>query len=130
MKAQPEWLDRVDVDAMHDELIAEHGGAHGVRDEGLLLSALARPRDRLAYDESADLCAIAAAYAFGLAKNHAYVDGNKRIAFMAMWSFLRINGVVIEAGEPEVVTLIVGVADGGVPEASIAGWLRSHTKRV
>lgn len=115
------------ADTIHHEQITEHGGSHGVRDEGLLSSALARPRDRWGYDENADVCALAAAYAFGLAKNHPYIDGNKRVALHVMYVFLRANGLVLDAPEPEVVTTMLGVADGSVSEANLAAWLRQRT---
>ena len=128
---EPTWLERVDVDTMHHAQIAEHGGSHGVRDEGMLESALARPRNRFAYEgDSIDIAALAASYGFGLAKNHAYIDGNKRIAFIAMFAFLRLNGWRIRAPEPEVVTLMIAVADGSVDENALAAWLRSHTEAV
>lgn len=124
------WVARAVVDAMHDEQIAEHGGSHGVRDDGLLESARARPRDRFGYDESADIFALAAAYGYGLAKNHAYVDGNKRIAFVTMAVFLVLNQLMINAGEPEVVTVMLGVADGSISEGELAAWLRAHCSRL
>jgi len=123
---EPRWVSREVADAIHHEQIAEHGGSLGVRDEGLLLSALARPRDRWAYDHDADLCAIAAAYAFGLAKNHAYVDGNKRVALHVTYVFLRANHLVLDAPEPEIVAVMLAVADGTLSETALALWLREH----
>ncbi|HEV2180112.1 MAG TPA: type II toxin-antitoxin system death-on-curing family toxin [Gemmatimonadaceae bacterium] len=130
MKRAPTWVDRSVVEAMHDAQVAEHGGFYGVRDEGLLESALARPRDRFNYDQSADLCAIAAAYGFGLAKNHAFVDGNKRVALVTMGVFLVLNHLMIKADEPEIVTVMLGVAGSSISEDELAAWLRAHTKRL
>lgn len=113
---------------MHADQIRQHGGALGLRDEGLLESVLHRPRDRRHDEPEADLARIAAAYGSGLARNHPFVDGNKRVAFQAMYVFLGLNGYRIEATEPEVVTLMVGVADGSVPEEALADWLREHLR--
>ncbi len=99
---EPHWLSRLVVDAMKLDQIREHGGQPGLRDENLLESALARPLNKFAYEGTHDLAELAAAYGYGLARNHAYVDGNKRIAFMAMYVFLAMNGFEIEASEPEV----------------------------
>jgi death-on-curing protein len=124
---EPLWLVRLAVDAMQHELLAQHGGLHGVRDENALESALGRPRDKWAYEPDADLATLAAAYGFGLAKNHAYNDGNKRIAFVAMYTFLGLNDLEIEAPEPAVVQLMVSVASGTTSESELATWLREHT---
>lgn len=127
-RKEPWWIERVDVDALHDDQIAQHGGTYGVRDDGLILSALARPRNLWLYDETADLCALAAAYAFGLAKNHGYVDANKRVALHVTYVFLRINGTVFDAPEPEIVSTLNALADGSASEGAFADWLRDHTK--
>ncbi|MEO8623460.1 MAG: type II toxin-antitoxin system death-on-curing family toxin [bacterium] len=111
---------------MQHELLSQHGGLRGVRDENALESALGRARDKWTYDPDADLAAIAAAYGFGLAKNHAYNDGNKRIAFVAMYTFLGLNDLEIEAPEPAVVQLMVDVASGTTSESELAAWLRGH----
>ena len=112
------------LDAIHDAQLREHGGSLGVLDDGLLESALARPRQKLAYAGRPDLATLAAAYAFGLAKNHGFVDGNKRAAFMAAYVFLGLNGKDLEAAEPDVVTTMEGVADGRVTDAELAKWIR------
>ena len=117
------------LDAMHEAQLREHGGAPGVRDDGMIESALARPRHKLAYRAKADLATLAAAYAFGLARNHGYVDGNKRVAFMAAYAFLFMNGRELEALEPEVVAVIEGLAAGHRSEVELAAWLRSRIVR-
>ncbi len=124
---EPVWITRLAADAMHHELLTQHGGLAGVRDETALESALARPRDKWGYDHEADLALLGAAYGFGLAKNHGYNDGNKRIAFAVMYTFLGINGLEIEAPEPAVVQLMLDVASGSLSEATLAEWLRKNT---
>lgn len=114
------------LDALHDEQLREHGGATGVRDEGMLEAALARPRHKWAYAKAPDLATLAAAYGFGLARNHGFVDGNKRTAFMALYVFLALNDFELVADEPEVVTIIDGVAAGRTPEAKLAVWVRQR----
>ena len=118
------------LDAIHQAQLAEHGGLAGVRDDGLLESALARPRHKFVYATKPDFGALAAAYAFGLARNHGFVDGNKRVAFMAAYVFLGLNGQEIEATEPEVVTAMEGVAAGRISEASLAAWIRKRLRPV
>ena len=114
------------LDAIHQAQIREHGGAPGVRDEGALESALARPRQKFGYGAKLDWGTLAAAYAFGLAKNHGFVDGNKRVAFMAAYVFLGLNGYDLEVSEPEVAATIEAVAAGRVTEARLATWFRAH----
>ena len=125
-RSEPVRLDRLVVDAVQFDLIRTHGGLPGVRDENVLESALARARQRWAYGRAPDLASLAAAYGHGLARNHPYRDGNKRIAFMAMAVFLELNGFEIEATEAEIVTLMVGLAAGDVSEVALARWLRAH----
>jgi len=124
--AEPIWLDRAIVEAIHSEQVLEHGGSHGLRDEGLLESALARPRNRWEYDPTSDPATLAAAYGFGIAKNHPFVDGNKRAALVAIYTFLMMNDLELEAPEPEVLNTIVGLADGTISEDSLALWIRTH----
>ena len=123
---EPRWLAVVHILAIHSDQIQSHGGSLGLRDRGLLESAIERPRNRLHHDPDADLPALAAAYGFGLANNHPFVDGNKRVAFQSMYLFLGLNGFRIEALEEEVVTTIVSLARGDLDEASLAAWLRQH----
>lgn len=126
IRSEPVWLTRLIIEALHDRLIREYGGSPGVRDEGLIESALARPRQKWAYTETADLSLLAAAYAFGLAKNHGFVDGNKRIGATAMGVFLGLNGLELEAPEPELVAAITAVAAGEWTEDHLAVWIREH----
>jgi death-on-curing protein len=118
------------LDAIHEAQIREHGGSLGVRDEGLLESALARPQHKFEYAVKSDWGMLAAAYAFGLAKNHGFVDGNKRVAFMAAYVFLGLNGYDLDAGEPEVVATMEGVAASTVTEAALAKWFRSRVQPI
>jgi death-on-curing protein len=122
----PTWLRRVVVDAIHADQVRAHGGLPGVRDENVLESALARPQQKHAYDPKIDLAGLAAAYAFGLARNHPYRDGNKRIAFLALVTFLGINGKDFDASEEDVVSTMLALADGSLTEAQLARWVRSH----
>lgn len=122
---EPTWLSTSIVEAIHLSQIREHGGRLGFRDKNALQSAMARPVNRWHYDQ-ADITALAAAYGYGLAKNHCFIDGNKRIAFMAMYTFLGLNGYDLEATEHEVVDLMVAVADGSVSEEQLAFWLHRH----
>lgn len=123
--SQPVWLSRPIIEALHADQIREHGGAAGIRDEGLLESALARPRQRWSYERDVDLASLAAEYGFGLAKNHPFLDGNKRIAFVATNVFLILNGFEIEAPEPAVVDAMQRVADGRLDRNGFGDWVRS-----
>jgi death on curing protein len=124
---EPRWLTVAYLLALHSDQIQAHGGSLGLRDRGLLESALERPRNRFHYDSDADLPALAAAYGFGLANNHPFVDGNKRVAFQAMYLFLGLNGFRIEAPEEEVVVLILSLASGQLDEPALAAWLREQS---
>ena len=126
--SEPKWLTRTVVDAIHNDQLREHGGLPGIRDENVLESALARPRQKWHYLDT-DLATLAAAYGFGLVKNHPYRDGNKRIGFLALVTFLGINGQDLRATDAEVVTEIVALADGSVSEDDLAGWIRRHSGR-
>jgi death-on-curing protein len=125
---EPTWLDRLTVDAMHHDQLRRHGGLFGTRDENALESALARPRHRWGYEPGTDLCALAAAYGFGLANNHAYIDGYKRIALIAMYTFLGVHGLEIVAPEEEVVQVMLDVASHARDEAALAAWLRERVE--
>ena len=129
-QAEPLWLERRWVDALHFQQLQRFGGLHGVRDGGAIDSALARPRNRWTYGEERELAALAAACAFGLARNHGYADGNKRIAFVAAAVFLELNGWEMEAPQPEVVRTIVALAAGELGEEDLAGWIRAHVRAV
>ena len=124
----PEWLEEGEVLAIHESLLSLHGGAEGMRDEGLLQSALARPRQLCSYgDPRPDICALAAAYAAGIINNHPFVDGNKRTGFILAYAFLRLNGLELRAGEAETYEIIMALASGSLPESGFAQWLRKWT---
>lgn len=112
---------------LHDESLAQHGGASGLRDEGLLESALARPLNLVAYGTS-DHADLAAAYASGLAKNHAFVDGNKRVAFLAVGLFLGLNGYRLAATQPDATAAVLALAGSELGEAEFAAWVRTHSQ--
>jgi death-on-curing protein len=129
-RSEPTWLTRLVVDAIHNDQLREHGGLPGIRDENVLESALARPQQKWEYADNADVSMLAAAYAFGLVKNHPYRDGNKRIGFLALVTFLELNGYELHATDGEVVAEIVALADGSISEDSLADWVRRNsTKR-
>ncbi|MDI9598480.1 MAG: type II toxin-antitoxin system death-on-curing family toxin [Acidobacteriota bacterium] len=123
---EPRWVDRLVVEAVQFDLIREHGGMPGLRDEHALEAALARLRQRRAYRADADLAELAAAYGHGLATGHPFHDGNKRIAFVTMAVFLELNGVQLEAEEPEVVTVVLALAAGEMTEEELASWVRAR----
>jgi death on curing protein len=121
------WLLEETLTAIHHRQIAEHGGSEGLRDEGLLLSALARPQNLLAYGEPApDLASLAAAYAYGIARNHPFVDGNKRTALVAARTFLILNGVDLEATQDDKVLTFLNLAEGTISEEQLADWIRKR----
>jgi death-on-curing protein len=126
---EPRWLSRIVVDAIHSDQLREHGGLPGVRDENVLESALARPQRKWHYGAETDVPMLAAAYAFGLVKNHPYRDGNKRIGFLAMVTFLGINGHEFGAPDADVVAEFLALADGSVSEDELANWIREHVAK-
>jgi death-on-curing protein len=126
---EPIWLVAQIVLAIHDDLLAQHGGLFGLRDTGLFESALARPRHRWEYGEAEDLFDCAASYGFGIAKNHAFNDGNKRTAFQSMYTLLGLNGLELNATEIDAVKVMIGVANGSIPEKRLATWLRDNTAK-
>ena len=125
---EPEWVDPSVVESFHYEQIREHGGLHGIRDQGMLESALGRPQQLYAYG-SPDLCAMAAAYAFGLAKNHPYLDGNKRTAAITCELFLNLNGIEFSVDEVAKYPHYLALASGEHTEESFATWLRTVTSK-
>ena len=127
MPARWRWIDRRALELLHDESLAEHGGAAGLRDEGLLESALARPLNLAAYREP-DVHALAAAYGVGLAKNHPFVDGNKRAAFLAVGLFLALNRWRLTAPQADATLTMLAVASGQMDEDTFARWLRQHSR--
>ena len=121
------WIERSVILAAHDEQLAEHGGSPGIRDAGLLDSALARPLNRAAYGKP-DAAELAAAYAYGLATNHPFVDGNKRIAFIALELFLALNGHRLVIDDVNCAMSMLAVAAGTMKETALADWIRRHSK--
>jgi len=123
------WLSLELVEAVHERQLLEHGGGTGVRDQGMLESALARPQQLQAYGgEEVDLVALAAAYAFGLSRNHPFVDGNKRTAAVACELFLELNGYVLVAEDSELYPVFLGLAAGELTEEALTDWLRRNSR--
>ena len=123
------WIDSVLALAIHDRQLAEHGGAGGVRDQNLLESALARPQQMFTYaDSEPDLAELAAALAHGLARNHPFVDGNKRTAMVACETFIELNGGTLYADDADLFPLILQIADGRLSASEFAAWLRAHLR--
>ena len=126
MSKAPAWIDKQALLLLHKESLAQFGGAGGLRDEGLLESALARPVNKHSYEGCRDLAVLAAAYAFGLARNHPFVDGNKRAAFLAVGVFLAINGHRLTATPIDAIEAILALASGSLDEAQFADWIREN----
>jgi death-on-curing protein len=124
------WIDARDALAFHTQLLAAHGGASGVRDEGLLESALARPRQLAAYGENVDPCELAAVYTAGIIRNHPFVDGNKRTGFLIGVLFLELNGYRFTASEAEATRLVIELAAGALSESAYAAFLRDNAART
>ncbi|MES2861377.1 MAG: type II toxin-antitoxin system death-on-curing family toxin [Pseudomonadota bacterium] len=125
--AEPVWLDRPAVLRAHDEVVALTGGAVGVRDIGLLESALARPENVFAYEGERDVLVLAATYAVGIARNHPFIDGNKRAAFVGMAVFLGRNGFRLTATQSSAIEMMLGVAAGEIDTQVLTAWLRDNT---
>jgi death-on-curing protein len=119
------WLSRELILAVHDEQLAEHGGSTGLRDPGLLDSALARPLNRAAYGEP-DVAELAALYAMAIARNHPFVDGNKRTAYVALETFLALNGCVFAASDAEAVVMMLDMASGEAADEEFTAWVRQY----
>jgi death-on-curing protein len=126
--SQPRWISKKALLLLHEESLSEFGGARGLRDEGLLESALARPRNTHAYNPAATLAELAASYCYGIAKNHAFVDGNKRAAFLSVGLFLAINGYRLTASQVDAIETVLGVAAGTVSERELALWIAQNSK--
>lgn len=126
---EPVWIDERDALALHDRLLALDGGAAGVRNVGLLQSALARPQQLHAYGDDPDAIDMAGAYMGGIVRNHPFVDGNKRTAFVVGVLFLEINGHRFAATEEHATQAVLGLADGTMDEASFVRWLRANVSR-
>ena len=130
MTREIEWIRLESVHAMHSRQIAEHGGSEG-HDEGLLQSALARPENLFAYGgDEVDVAALAASYAFGIARNHPFLDGNKRTALVVSVTFLNLNGYDFDATPAEIYAAFLGLAEGTVSEDELAEWFRTRLYRI
>jgi death on curing protein len=127
---EPVWVSRLVLDAVHFDQLREHGGLPGVREEDTLEAALARPRQRWAYEPQSDLAALAAAYGWGLVTSHPYRDGNKRTAFLAMATFLGLNGFEIDASHEAVVTIMIATAAGQLTEGQLRDWIQTHLVKL
>lgn len=125
-----QWVAKAVVLAIHEEQLAEHGGAAGLRDQGLLDSALSRPLNLAAYDDGADAADLAAAYASGILRNHPFVDGNKRTATIVALIFLAENGFELAADDPSLLEMILGAAEGSQSDENLASWFRRHLRPV
>ena len=123
---EPTWLTLDIIETIHLDLIKVHGGHHGYRDKSLVEAALARPLHCFNYETSSDIFSLAAAYGFALTKNHGFIDGNKRVAFMAMYIFLGLNGYELDAPEQEVVDIILKLSNSSLEENELAQWLRNN----
>ncbi len=119
------WIDATVIETIHDAQLAEHGGLLGVRDAGLLASALARPQNLALYG-TPDMAELAAAYGYGISRNHAFIDGNKRTGFVAAELFCALNGFELVANDSDCVLTMLAVASGEITEAAFANWLRAH----
>jgi death-on-curing protein len=126
---EPVWIETRDVLAIHDRLLALHGGASGLRDQGLLESALARPRQHYAYADSPDILEMAALYTAGVVRNHPFIDGNKRAGFVIGVLFLELNGFEIRASEEDATQAVTSLAAGTLDEAGYSSWLRENARR-
>jgi death on curing protein len=128
-KKEPVWIDERDVLAIHDRLLALHGGTKGLRERGLLQSALARPRQHYTYSEDVGIVEMASIYTSGIVRNHPFVDGNKRAGFTAGVLFLELNGFEFFASEEDVIRMVFSLAAHELDEAGYTAWLRSNVKR-
>ena len=129
MRHEPRWIDKQALLLLHAESLAEHGGLEGLRDEGLLDSTLARPLNLFGYEETAGLADLAVAYGLGIARNHPFVDGNKRAAFLSIGLFLGLNGKRLVADQVDAIQVMLSVASGDFSEADLAAWIKAHMKR-
>lgn len=125
--AEPEWIELATVKAAHDRSIALHGGLPGLRDEGLLESAMERPRNRYFYEGVEDVVELAATYCVAVASNHPFADGNKRAAFLCLLLFLRLNGRRLTADRVDATRVVLGVAAGEMGIEALAGWIRANS---
>ena len=128
MTREPKWIDKRALLLLHEESLAAFGGARGMRDEGLLDSALARPVNKFLYEKIHDLAALAAAYGFGIARNHAFVDGNKRAAYLAMGLFIAINGKRLRPDQLDAIQTVLALAAGNIDDAVLAKWIGANLR--
>ena len=128
MTGEPVWVDKTALCLLHAESLAEHGGPEGIRDEGLLESALARPQNLLAYGQTDDIATLAAADAYGIVQNHPFVDGNKRAAFISIGLFLGLNDLQLTADQADATLTILQLAAGEMAEAELAVWIGKHVQ--
>lgn len=128
-RKEPLWIEERDVLAIHDRLLALHGGATGLRDRGLLESALARPRQHHAYAGRSDIVEMAALYTAGIVRNHPFIDGNKRTGFVIGVLFLELHGFDFKASEPDATQAVMALAAGTLDEAAFTAWWRENAKR-
>jgi len=124
---EPKWLNELSVVLLHAESVAEHGGSEGLRDRGLLQSALERARNLYVYEGVTEVARLAAAYGFGIARNHPFLDGNKRTAFLAIGLFLLKNGYVLETDDTEATRTMFALASGALTEAELVEWIRRYS---
>jgi death-on-curing protein len=129
IEAEPVWIGAFDARVLHERLLAIHGGLEGVRDEGLLDSAIARPRQIIGYEPAADLIDLASAYTVGIVKNHPFIDGNKRVGFVVGVLFLELNGYHFNASEVDAADAVLAVAAGALDEAGFTRFLRENSTR-
>ena len=129
MNGEPRWISTKALLLLHEESLSEFGGSRGLRDEGLLASALARPQNTRAYNPAATLAELAASYCYGVARNHAFVDGNKRAAFLRVGLFLSINGWRLTASQVDATRIVLDVASGSVTEPELALWIAQNSKK-
>lgn len=127
---EPLWILSETVYAIHDAQLSQHGGSDGIRDAGLIESAIARPQNIYGYEEESTAPRLAAAYCFGLAKNHGFVDGNKRVAAVVCELFLELNGYVLTAQDAEWLKIMLSVADGSLNETPLTEWLAQNVSAV
>lgn len=130
MKREPKWLNRKIAEAIHLDQIKQHGGSLGIRDIGLLESALDRPKNQWHSKPESTIFELTASLGIGVAKNHPFMDGNKRTSFLLMYVFLATNGYLIDTSEEEVVTTMLKVADGSLKEEKLASWLKQSSKLI
>ncbi|MGK7951850.1 MAG: type II toxin-antitoxin system death-on-curing family toxin [Xenococcaceae cyanobacterium] len=128
--SSPVWIEPIALKLLHGESLAEHGGLAGIRDEGLLMSALARPQNLFAYENVTDISRLAAAYAYGITKNHPFVDGNKRAAFLSIGLFLALNDFILEVEPSVAVNTMFALAAGNLDEVELTKWISVHIQRI